>query len=154
MGMTRAKTLLLACGLVAALPTRALATEPDFYLVMQNCKIAVGYLSLTEESLNVIDGDPATSACFRQPGAVPCAFAFEAGAEGHKGNSADYTVLSDSPPMLFLTDENGSEFVSINTTKRAAVVVTRLAAHEYAGSKVCHGLYATASDLEALKEEE
>ena len=42
-------------------------------------------------------------------------------------------------------------FISINTTERAAVVVTRIAALEYLGSKVCHGVYATQFDRKALE---
>ena len=71
---------------------------------------------------------------------------------GHKGDLAQYRVLADSPPILLLSDKNGSEFISINTTQRAAVVITRAVGLEYAGSKVCQGLYATSFDIKVPKE--
>ena len=74
------------------------------------------------------------------------------GAQGHKGNRVQYKVLADSPPILLLSDETGGEFISINTTQRAAVIITRILALESASSKVCHGLYATSFDVKALDE--
>lgn len=146
----RSRTVLPST-LAALLALPSAAAEPDFYLVMQKCKTAVGYLSLSDDSLKVIDGDPATSACVRQSASVSCVLFFPGGEKGHKGDLAEYKVIADSPPMLLLSDEHGGEFVSINATKRAAVVVTRVAALEYAGSKVCHGVYATSFDLKAPK---
>ena len=143
----RAKSLCLSWTLAAILVASASAAEPDFYLVMQKCKTAVGYLVLSDDSLKIIDGDASTSACIRRSSSVTCALSFLEGGEGHKGNLVEYKVLADSPPLLLLSDGNGSEFISIHTTQRSAVVISRVAGLEYAGSKVCQGVYATSFDL-------
>lgn len=148
----RSKTILVSSVLAALLAVCAMATEPDFYLKMQKCKITVGHLVLSDESLKVIDGDPPTFACIRQSASVSCALSLESGVQGHKGNHVQYKVLADSPPILLLSDETGGEFISINTTQRAAVIITRILALKYASSKVCHGLYTTSFDLKALEE--
>ncbi len=150
----RSKTVLASSVLATLLAVTAAASaaEPDFYLMMQKCKITVGHLVLSDESLKVIDGDPPTFACVRQSASVSCALSLESGAQGHKGNRGQYEVLADSPPILLLSDETGGEFISINTTQRAAVIITRILALESASSKVCHGLYATSFDLKALEE--
>ena len=123
------------------------AQEPDFYLAMQTCKTTVGYLSHSDQDLKVVEGDPARLACKRESSAVTCVISFDGAAEGHKGSLAEYVVMADSPPILMMSDKNGGDFILINTVERAAVVVTRMAGLEYAGSKVCRGLFATAFDL-------
>jgi hypothetical protein len=129
---------------------KASATEPDFYIILESCKTAVGYLVLSDESLKVLEGDPATFACTRSSKVVSCVLAFPGGEPGHKGSTADYSVLIDSPPYLHLTDKNGGEFIAIDTSKRAAVVLTRVLGQQYAGSKVCHGLFATSFDMKSM----
>lgn len=143
--------VLVAWALAAALATPGAATEPDFYLVMKKCRTVAGYLVLSDESLRVTDGEPVTSACVRNSGKVSCSLSFEGGGQGLKGNLVEYEVVADSPPTLLLVGENGSEFISINTTERAAVVVSRIASLKHAGSKVCHGVYATSFDLKGLE---
>lgn len=144
----------LSALLLALAATNANAIEPDFYILAQSCKTTIGYLVLSEESLKTVQGDPATFGCMRLGSEMLCAFAFEGGLRGHKGNAVTYNVDLDSPPHLFLSDAKGSELISINTQVRAAVIVTRVAGIEYLGAKVCHGIYATASDVEALERAE
>ena len=148
----RSKTVLVSSALAALLATPASAAEPDFYLMMEKCKTAVGYLVASDENLKVIDGDLATLACSRQSADVSCVLSMEGGAEGHKGRHVKYKIVADSPPKLILSDEAGGEFISIDTTQRAAVTITRILGLEFAATKVCTGLYATPSDLKALDE--
>ena len=155
-------SLLLSCSAImekakaadAGSPTTSegSAIEPDFYLMMEKCKTTVGYLVLSDQSLRLLEGDPATSACIRQAGTVLCYLSWGDGTPGHRGNVVEYQILADAPPLLILSDANGGEYISVNTTERAAVVVTRIASIEYAGSKVCHGLYATSFDLKGMQQ--
>ena len=148
----KSNAILASLALTALLATPASAAEPDFYLMMQKCKTAVGYLVVSDESLKGIDGDLATLACSRQSADVSCVLSMEGGAEGHKGRHVQYKIVADSPPKLILSDEAGGEFISIDTTQRAAVIITRILGLEFAASKVCHGLYATSFDIKALDE--
>jgi hypothetical protein len=42
------------------------AIDPDFFVDFSSCKIAVGYLFLSDESLKIIDGDVTIMACNRR----------------------------------------------------------------------------------------
>jgi hypothetical protein len=146
----KSKAVLAPLALTALLATSTSAAEPDFYLMMEKCKTTVGHLVVSDESLKVLDGDPATLGCYRQSADVSCVLAMEGGVEGHKGSQIQYKIVTDSPPKLILSDKSGGEFISIDTTQRAAVVITRILGLEFAASKVCHGLYATSFDIKAL----
>jgi hypothetical protein len=51
---------------------------------------------------------------------------------------------------MFADDKTGEMF-AVNTVAHAAVLVTRVVQKEFAGGKVCHGLFATQSEMEGLK---
>lgn len=126
----------------------AFAAEPDFYVNFSSCKIAVGYLVLSDESLKVVDGDVTVMACNRKSNNIFCDFIFKG---NQKINSVEYQVTLDSPPLLHFSTNNGSEYVAIDTSQHAAVVITRVLEKKFVGSKVCQGLYTTGFEMKSLK---
>ena len=146
----KSKTVFASSALTTLLVTCASAAEPDFYLMMQKCKTTIGHLVLSDESLKVLDGELFALACTRQSANISCGLSMESGGEGHKGSQVQYKIVADSPPKLILSDESGGEFISIDTTQRAAVIITRIVRPDFAASKVCQGLYATSFDMKAL----
>jgi hypothetical protein len=125
--------------------------EPDFHLVMQKCSTTVGYLALSDEGLKTVEGTPTTNACTRRGKSVSCRIAFADQSQGMKGSTAQYTIILDSPPLLLFADEHSGDFFAVDTTQHAAVVITRVLDKQFAGTKVCHGLFATQSEMEALR---
>jgi hypothetical protein len=118
---------------------------------MQKCSTTVGYLVLSDESLKTIEGTPVTNACTRRGKAVSCQLAFQDGGQGLKGSSANYTVSLDSPPMLLFSDQESGDWIMVDTTKHAAVIITRVVDQQFAGAKVCQGIFATQSEMETIK---
>jgi hypothetical protein len=131
-----------------AFPT--LATEPDFYIDFQTCKTTAGYLVLSDQSLNVFEGDTTTMGCSKQGSAVFCSFIFNDGGTRMKGNSEKYQVVLDSPPLLTFMTPNGADVIAVNTTEHAAVIITRILDEKFIASKVCHGLYSTSSEIKEM----
>jgi hypothetical protein len=82
---------------------------------------------------------------------IACEMVFVDGSKGTKGQTANYTVTIDSPPQLWFSDDRAADFIAVNTTNHAAVMITRVADQQFIGSKVCHGMFATQSELEALR---
>lgn len=136
--------------LIMLCSSKTYATDPDFFIDFGSCKTTIGYFILSEDSIKTIDGTPTTLACFRRGEDVACTFRLKGGSEGIKGNTVNYKVRIDSPPFLCLETENGSEFITINTVKHAAVLSIRVMTEDYFGSKICQGLYATGSELKSL----
>ena len=124
------------------------AIDPDFFVDFSSCKIAVGYLFLSDESLKIIDGDVTIMACNRRSNNISCDFTFKG--QSQKTN-VQYQVTLDSPPLLHFSTKDGSEYVAIDTSQHAAVVVTRVLETQFAGSKVCQGIYATAFEMKILR---
>lgn len=127
------------------------ASDYDFYIEFSECKNTVAYLVLSDESLKVMPGDPTFMACKRISNIVNCDFQFKNKQKGHKGNSEQYEVILDSPPLLYLSSKSGSEFISIDTTQHSAAITTRLVHQKYLGSKVCRGLYLTDFEMKNLR---
>jgi hypothetical protein len=126
---------------------------PDFHLLLEKCKIAVGYHVLANDSLKVIDGDPVYNACTRRSKRISCALGFPSGGLGVKGQTAEYIVVFDSPPYLHFTDEKYADYFAVNLTTHAVVLTTRFLSEKSLGSKVCHGLFATDDEMkEALNQ--
>ena len=146
------KTGFIVCTSIFCLVSSATyASDPDFFINFLSCKNAVGYLVLSDESLKIIDGDPTTMGCVRHSSDISCDFVFNDGKEGHKGNSETYKVVIDAPPLLHFATSNGSEFIAFNTSQHAAVLVSRLLDKQFAGSKVCHGIYMTSFEMDNLE---
>lgn len=147
--MNKLIILWIAIGSLYSLPSYA--AELDFIINFSSCKNAVGYLVLSEESLKIIEGDPTKMGCSRHAEDISCSFVFRDGQEGRKGNTETYKVVIDSPPLLHFATSNGSEFIAIDTSQHAAVLVSRVLGKQFAGSKVCQGLYATSFEMKHLK---
>jgi hypothetical protein len=146
LGITLGGALLLAA------PAASNAQAPDFHLLLDTCKIAIGYHVLSSESLKVIDGEPVYNACTRRSKKISCALGFPGGARGVKGQTAEYTVVFDSPPHLHFTDEKYADYFAVNLTSHAVVLTTRFLSENALGSKVCHGLFATDDEMKALNQ--
>lgn len=144
------RNCLIAIIVSASLVPPCFATEPDFYIDFQSCRTTVGYLVLAENNIKAIEGTPTTMGCIRQGENVSCSFVFKDGQRGHKGNSESYKVVIDSPPILHFVAKNGSEHIVIDTSQHAAVLVSLVFDLKYAGSKICHGLYATGFEMKKL----
>jgi hypothetical protein len=147
--MTNLRLLLLA--LLVFQARNVLASDYDFYIDFSECKITVGYLVLSNESLKTVPGDPTVMACNRKSNIVECDFIFKNKAKGIKGQSERYEVILDSPPFLYFSSEMGSEFVAIDTAKHSAVLINRIVDKTFVGSKVCQGLYATGFEVKGMK---
>ena len=124
------------------------AADPDFFVDFSSCKIAVGYLVLSDESLKIVDADVTVMACNRRSNNISCDFIFKGQS---KKTNVQYQVTLDSPPLLHFSTKDGSEYVAIDTSQHASVVITRVLETKFAGSKVCQGLYATAFEMKNLK---
>ena len=135
-------TLWLFCTL------HAYAGEPEFFIQFSDCKIATGYLVLSDESLRVFDGDPTAMGCSRDSNKISCQYTFEG---SQQAKAVAYNITMDSPPLLHFAASNGSEYIAIDTSQHAAVIITRIVQKQFIGSKVCQGMYATAFELEQLE---
>ena len=100
------------------------------------------------KALKIIDGDVTIMACNRRSNNISCDFTFKGQS---KKTNVQYQVTLDSPPLLHFSTKDGSEYVAIDTSQHAAVVITRVLETQFAGSKVCQGLYATAFEMKNLK---
>lgn len=130
----------------------AFGAEYDFHVDFGECKTVVGYLVLSKESLKVMPGDPTVMACKRQSNTVRCDFVFKSdpSQKGRRGNSEEYKVIIDSPPLLHFMTDSGSEYVAIDTSQHAATLTTRILHQKFSGSKVCQGLYTTDFEMKNL----
>jgi hypothetical protein len=71
------KKILVGLALCLFLSNHAYASEPDFYIAFSACKIAAGYLVMSDESLKIVDGDPTTMGCSRKSNTISCFYSFE-----------------------------------------------------------------------------
>ena len=110
-----------------------------------DCKFLVGFLVFSDKSLVVRQGDPTFMACKRESNAIHCDFIFKADPDQQavRGNSENFTVIMDSPPLLWFESDNGGIFVAINTSQHAVTLISRIVDRRFLGSQVCHGLYTT-----------
>jgi len=123
----------------------------DFYLYFEKCKITVGYLILSNESLKTFDGDGSLTACTRIAQTIRCEFEFPAGISKGYRNSDEYKVDIETPPLLVFTNANMSDYYVIDMSQHAATLITRLMDQKFAGAKVCQGTYMTESERKALE---
>jgi hypothetical protein len=147
------KSISLLVAIFVLFTSTAFAEEPDFYISFQSCKILVGYLTLSDESLRIGEGDPTTMACFRRGQKIRCVFDFQSGSKGVRGSSENYEIIFDSPPLLHFTTSGrqSAEFLSVNTQEHAAVLINRIVDKQFAGAKVCQGIYLTDFEMKNLK---
>jgi len=124
--------------------------RPDFHLLLDKCRTTVGYLVLSDESLKIFDGEPVYNACTRRSRRVSCALTFPGSGEGIKGQTAEYSVVLDTPPHLHFTDAKYADYFAVNLSEHSVVLITRVAFEKGLGSKVCHGVFATDDEMKAL----
>jgi hypothetical protein len=135
-----------------SLSTLAFGAEPDFYIDFSSCHNVVGFLRLVKEPLLIDKGDPVLNTCHRRGDRISCRMHFEGGQQGHKGNTGEYLVTLDSPPLLHFQLMQGNEYIAVNTAEHAAVMSSLVLAESVVGSKVCHGTFITASEFKKLRE--
>ena len=145
------KFIVLSSAVALMFSLSSYAEEPEFFIKFTSCKSAIGYLVLSNESLKIIEGIPLTMGCFRKGENISCSFVFHNGQKGYRGNAGNYKIVIDSPPLLYFETLNGSEFIAIDTSQHAAVLVSKILSKEFAGSKVCQGLYATSFEIKSLE---
>lgn len=134
--------------LLFAFPTISIGA--DFYLYFESCRITVGYLVLSSESLKTFDGDGSLTTCTRISQSIRCEFEFPGGSKGYR-NSDEYKVHIESPPLLIFTNANMTDYYVIDLNQHAATLITRVMDPKFAGAKVCHGTYMTESERKELE---
>lgn len=147
--MRRIMCILVATASIGASPATA---EPDFYLVMGECKATLGYLGPTEESLATVPGDKSEFACVRSSQRISCDMKMDGRDSGQKASTVNFVVGLDSPPFLYFQDANGSDFFAVNLTEHRVVSISRFVSERVVGSKVCRGTYLTASELNSIRD--
>ena len=127
---------------------------PDFYLFLDKCTTTIAALSLADDSLKTVPGDGVSNACTRRGTSIACEIAFKDGATSQRGsNTVQYTVRVDSPPLLVFTDDVSADYFVVDTSAHAAVLMTRIVGKNFAGTKVCQGLFTTQSEMEEMKKQ-
>lgn len=125
------------------------ASDADFYLLMNECSTTVGYTVLSDVGgLKTLDGTTMTNACSRTEQRIRCALIFD---DGSEGTIAEYRIFMDTPPRLMFTDDTAADWFMIDTSAHAVVMVTRVVGEQFAGAKVCQGVFATREELQALE---
>ena len=137
----------VVCAVVYAQET---PLEPDFYLTLNECKTTVGFLVPSQKGLAQTEPKPIHFVCFRKSQYVDCELGFSDSNSGVKGSTTQFAVKLDIPPILYLANTNFGDFVAINVVTHSVVVITRMLEDEYAGSKVCHGIFSTAYEMDKL----
>jgi hypothetical protein len=133
--------------------TTAMSAEPDFFIHFSPCKIVAGSLTLAKDPLRVVDGDPVKFSCIRENEKVFCRMLFEEGKQGHKGDTSEFKITLDIPPSLHFQLIEGEEYIAVDTSQHAAVLTSLVLGDSYAGSKICHGIYATSFELKNLRKQ-
>lgn len=125
--------------------TPTISIAADFYIHFDRCRITVGYLVLSNESLKTLDGDGSLTSCTRISQSIRCEFEFFGESKGNR-NSDEYKVHIETPPLLIFTNTNMSDYYVIDMNQHAATLITRVLDSKFAGAKVCHGTYMTESE--------
>lgn len=125
--------------------------EPEFYMFGNDCKTAIGSLVSPGDPVRLIGGTPFLYACSRSAKEITCALRAKDGAASVKGPTVKFAIALDSPPDLIFASDSGADFVMVNATQHAFVVVTRTGDATYGGAKVCQGTYVTANEKELLE---
>jgi hypothetical protein len=110
-------------------------TAADFYLHFASCRITVGYLVLSNESLKTFEGDGSLTRCTRVSQSIRCEFEFSGGSKGYR-DSDEYKVHMESPPILIFTNANMSDYYVIDMNQHAVTLITRVMETKFAGAKV------------------
>ena len=112
--------------------------------------VLVTWVAAFSGELYAAEGNPDFYLMMKHHKNVACNMQFPEGSTSQKGPQIEFGVVFDVPPSLLLANKHSSDFVAIDSAKHSAVVITRLLENEYAGSKVCHGVFVTAYEMEKL----
>lgn len=127
--------------------------QPDFYLIMKHCETSAGYLTSPDAPIKRLQPAPIHFECFRPSNkSVKCSLKFSEGDARLKGAEVKFDVIFDVPPSLLLANKHFADFAAIDSVNHSAVVVTRILEDEYLASKVCHGDFITAFEMEGILE--
>jgi hypothetical protein len=126
------------------------STRPDFHVLLQTCRIMVGLHESSGESIKTVEGELVYNVCMRRSRQISCALGFLEGGKGIKGETAEYSVVLDSPPHLHFAGERYADYFSVNLSNHSVVFVGRYLSEQAVGAKVCHGLFATDDEIQAL----
>jgi hypothetical protein len=134
----------IVLSMLLAIPCYA---DPDFYLVMDSCKMTVAALHINKEGVKITEGDTYIMACERHSKNITCTTTFKDIKTSENNVTRTYFVKMDYPTMLVITDENHTDYIATDPTKGGAVVITRVINETIAGSKICQGIYMTSSEM-------
>lgn len=132
--------------------------EPDFYMVMADCKLvtsAPGNIPLNKNSIGMMDGEPFIASCERIKSKIVCDYYNK---EKHVYASVDLKISLDSAPDLWFQNKNGTEHYLIDTVRNLAssVNITYIPPEKKKTggllTKTCGGTYMTSSEYQALEE--
>lgn len=140
--------ILVALAILLAFPS--LGSSADFFIRFNACRITIGYLVLSNESLKTVDGDGSITACTRSSQDVRCEFQFGSGATATRSSDI-YQIIVDTPPLLIFSNPNTTDYYVIDQIQHAATLITRVMDARFAGAKVCHGMYMTETERRELE---
>jgi len=121
----------------------------DFYLKMEDCKIAAAPL-VVSEPIKVGRGETSITSCDRNSKKIVCSISFLEGGVKAQNGLLEYHVEMDSGPLLIFTDDKFADYYVINRNRHSVAVITRMigSSFDVVGAKICNGIYATNSELE------
>jgi hypothetical protein len=129
------------------LPTMLFAA--DFYILFDKCKLTASYFVHSDESLKVFEGDGSLTSCTRTSQTITCKIDFFDRAASKA--SEVYKIRIESAQLLIFTNEAMGDYYVVNTMQNVATLITRVLEPAFAGTKVCNGLYLTASEWKAYQ---
>ena len=135
------KNLIKLAVLIALSQSAFAEDEFDFVIVGASCKMLVSYNVISDESLKVLDADKPIMFCERNGKKISCKVSHVE--EIEKEEVRKYKLELDSPPIMFIQAENGSDTLYINTSENAASYSSRILDEKLMAQKVCNGLFFT-----------
>lgn len=142
--------VLLLVLLIGILLSKAAYAESDFYLYFEKCKLTIGYLVHSNDSLKITDGDGSLVQCSRISQAINCEFINLETKRPYAFGT--YLVRIETSPILIFSDESGADYFVVDQVTHAATIITRVVDPQFAGAKVCQGTYMTESERKSLKQ--
>lgn len=143
--------LVTAAGIAEADP----GFQPDYYLVMQSCKILGAPLyqvSAKDDPMPVLPVQGLVQACERKPKKrLSCLTSFME--ENAKVVPVEYKVDIESADYALWRTSTWGDYVVIDPSQRSAVLTVRMLSDKTSATKVCHGLFLTADEFHALAEQ-
>lgn len=127
----------------------AAEVEFDFFIDFTTCEALAGVPRIVDGPIVNAEGDLVRFICQRDSSSMNCAVL----PSGGESTEQSYDVIIDTPPILVFGATNGSDFVLVNTAEHAAVLTTRTVTSDMLMSKLCHGIYATAFEIENMPDQ-